>query len=59
MGAFDVGLHGPDVAVPFVVAHRSDIKTGLVHQRNHRIIGRFVLVIDGIARAVVASRKKE
>ena len=58
LGPTDVVLQVHDVAVPFVVAHGAKVEACLVHQFDHGVIDGGVLVVHGVARAVVACRKQ-
>ena len=58
-GPFDVVFQTHDFAIPFVVADGAKVETRLVHQLNHRVIDGVILVVDGVARAIVACRKEQ
>ena len=59
IGPLNIVLQADDFAIPLVVAHRREVKARSVHQLDHGIIDGVVLVVDGIARAVVACRKHQ
>ena len=59
LGPPDVVPQVVDIGIPLVVAQSTKVKTRAVHQLDHGVIDRIVLVVDGIARAVVARREQQ
>ena len=58
-GPFNIIMQSTNVGIPLMVADSTKVEPQTVHQLYHGVIDRVVLVIDGIACTVIASRKEQ